>query len=362
LILYRYIASEIIKTKLAVLMVIILIFLSQRFVQFIAKAAAGKIEVSAVVDMLWLQMPVLVAFLLPLAIFLATLLTIGRMYVDHEFAIVKACGISEIQLAKKLFVPLIILAGLTTYLTFYIAPQADLAQYQLLDKQKAQSQVGLLSSGQFKKTKDKRGTFYVQSIDDKKNMQEIFYALKEKNSDKYTLVTAKKGSIVDTEDGKALVLSQGQQYQGEMASQELTLTKFERYILRLPEPKVEQRKYKLKAIDSATLFQNSDSASAAELQWRMAIPLSLVILTLIAIPMARVRPRQGKFAKLIPAIMVYMFYMVGLLGGKSLIESGKLPTVPGLYLVHFIFAALAGYLYWKESRTWQRFVVKRGEQ
>ncbi len=344
---------------LAVLVVISLIFLSQRFVQFIAKAAAGAIEVDAIIDILWLQMPVLFAFLLPLAIYLATLLALGRMYVDHEFTILKACGISEIQLAKKLFIPLTLLVAITAYLTFYIAPTAAYDQYVLLDKQKAQSQVGLLTAGQFKQTKDNRGTFYVQNIDEQKNMQEVFYALKNPEDDSFSLVTAKVGSIVDTDDGKALVLNQGQQYQGTMGSLAMTVSQFERYILRVPEPKVKQRKYKLKAIDSKTLFLNDDGPSKAELQWRLSVPISLLILTLIAIPLARVRPRQGKFAKLIPAIMIYMLYMVGMLGSKSLIESGKLPALPGMYVVHVIFAGYAVYLYWKESRTWVRF-VKRG--
>jgi lipopolysaccharide export system permease protein len=343
-----------------VLLVIILIFLSQRFVQFIGKAAAGKLEVDAVLLLMAMQLPVLVAFLMPMAIFLGTLMALGRMYVDQEFAILKACGVSETQLAKKLAFPVTLLTLLTLYLSLHLAPWASSAQYQLVDEQAAKNEVGLLAAGQFKQTSDGRGTFYLKQLDEKGNMTDVFYAVKNQDKDSYSVVTAQGGKIVSSENGRALVLENGKQYEGDMKSQQLNVSEFATYILRLPEPEIQQRKLKLKAVSSMALLHRGDHADIAELQWRFSIPISLMLLVLIAIPLAQVRPRQGKFAKLLPALGIYLVYMVGLLGAKSLVESGKLPTFPGVFIVHVLMGFYIIKLYSKESNTWVRF-IRRGE-
>ena len=61
-----------------------------------------------------------------------------------------------------------------------------------------------------------------------------------------------------------------------------------------------------------SLLYSDDIAYSAELQWRISVLLLIPVIALIAVPMSRVSPRQGRFTKLLPAVLVYIGYFIAL--------------------------------------------------
>jgi lipopolysaccharide export system permease protein len=104
-------------------------------------------------------------------------------------------------------------------------------------------------------------------------------------------------------------------------------------------------------MSTRSLLDNEDPRSRAELQWRLSLPLLVFIVTLMAVPLSRVNPRQGRFLKLLPAILLYMAYLTILIAARGALDKGKIPHALGLWWVHglFLFIGL-GLLYWEPMR------------
>ena len=109
---------------------------------------------------------------------------------------------------------------------------------------------------------------------------------------------------------------------------------FESYRLQIKEQPVNEQIRKLEAYSTQELLQEPGSAAVAEFQWRVAIPLAMPLLTLIAVPLSRVNPRQGKFARMAPALLIYLGYFLLLMAAKSAVRDGVIPTAIGLWWIH----------------------------
>lgn len=106
-----------------------------------------------------------------------------------------------------------------------------------------------------------------------------------------------------------------------------------------------------RTISTANLFpfNNPDRAKAAELQWRFSVPIMVFALTLIAVPLSRINPRSGKFAKLLPAIIIYIVYANLLFIARDAMVSGKMPQWLGLWWVHLCIIAFGLWLIWRNQ-------------
>ncbi|MGH8376923.1 MAG: LptF/LptG family permease, partial [Pseudomonas sp.] len=127
--------------------------------------------------------------------------------------------------------------------------------------------------------------------------------------------------------------------------------KYDEYGVLLPKPDVSDEVTDRDAMPTSKLVGSEDIRLRAELQWRMSLPLLVFIVTLMAVPLSRVNPRQGRFLKLLPAILLYMAYLTILIAARGALDKGKIPAVLGLWWVHGIFLAIGlGLLYWEPLR------------
>ena len=124
----------------------------------------------------------------------------------------------------------------------------------------------------------------------------------------------------------------------------------------LSKVKDETKISKLKAIPSTDLLSNPTLPHQAELQWRVAAPISVPLLILLALPLARVQPRQGKFARILPGLLIYMIYMGLIVTMRGTIEDSKVDPSIGAWWIHLL---LLGYAY-SEFTQWQWFKTIMG--
>ena len=136
-----------------------------------------------------------------------------------------------------------------------------------------------------------------------------------------------------------VVLINGKKYQGQPGSSAYQVARFERYQHRLP--RQDQRvKNDLRTEKFSNLWpmNNPDLKKAAELQWRLSVPLMVFVLTLVAVPLSRVNPRAGKYAKLLPAILLYILYANFMFIARDWIVSGRVPWWIGIWWLHLTVA------------------------
>ncbi|MFT5163630.1 MAG: lipopolysaccharide export system permease protein, partial [Alteromonadaceae bacterium] len=152
-----------------------------------------------------------------------------------------------------------------------------------------------------------------------------------------------------------LVLNQGRRYQGQVDQPNYEIVEFGQYEIQIREQAVERKRRKISAYPTSALIDDDQPDARAELQWRIAIPITVFVLTFIAVPLSAVKPRQGKYAKLLPALVLYLGYFILLIVGKSAINDGKIPASIGLWWVHLTGLFIGSFLILKGRPIGTRF-------
>ncbi|MBC3765496.1 LPS export ABC transporter permease LptF [Neptunicella marina] len=338
MLLFRYLLSETMKSQIAVFMVLMAIFITQKFVRVLADATNGDIPAGLIMGFLSLQLPVLAALILPLSLFLGIMLAHGRLYADSEMAVLRACGISEWYVTRVMLFLGLMVAIVTASLTLWLAPAAVEREYQLEEQAGAESGLTTLIPGRFQETANEQAVMFVHDIGTDNNQLEGVFVAQHKNQEEdksVHLVYAKIGNVTEEADGsQQLILQQGKQYEGMRGQRDYQIVSFDQYQIQIAEQQAEQKRRKLTAYPTMQLLDDNSIDAIAELQWRISIPLSIMFLVLIAVPLSSVDPRQGRFGKIFPALLMYLGYFLLLMAGRKVLEDGKIPPQFGLWWVH----------------------------
>ena len=349
---FRYLIAEVFKSQLSIFLVLMTIFTSRKFVSILSDASEGDFPSQVVASVMLLNLPQLTGLILPLSVFLGVLLAYGRIYADSEMTIFHACGISEWYITRVTLVFTILMAIITAVVTLYFSPLAAEIEYQVREQAEAKSGLSAIIAGRFEETSNGKSVIFVEGIDaDNTQLERVFVAqmpvkkvqvdgqlvdAQQSHSQEATIVYAQSGTVKDKNTGEQkLVLNEGRRYQGEVDKPNYEVVQFGQYEIQIREQEVERKRRKISAYPTGVLLNDDKLDAVAELQWRIAIPIAIVVLTFIAVPMSAVNPRQGKFAKLLPALALYLGYFILLILGKSALEDGKMPTAIGLWWVHF---------------------------
>ena len=370
MIIFRYLLKEVAKTQLAVFFVLMTIFISQKFVRVLGDASEGSIPGQMVMIFIALKIPDLAGMMLPLSLFLGILLAYGRIYADNEMTVLHACGVSEWYVVRVTLVLALVTAIFTGIFTLYLAPMASEYQYQVKEQLAADSGLSSLIAGRFQKTGNEKAVVFIHDKNrDDNSFDKVFVAQlpdedhTEDSIINSSLVYAKKGQVFEDDSGsQRLVLSQGMRYHKDATNGEFQSVTFDKYYIQIQDQEVEQKHRKLSALPSQQLFNSTDAKSAIEysatIQWRIAFPLACIILTFIAVPLSVVNPRQGKFAKMLPALMLFLGYFLLLTAMRSGVERQALPSNIGLWPIHISALFLGVILLMKDRSSGMKIKAK----
>ncbi|WP_020209375.1 LPS export ABC transporter permease LptF [Gilvimarinus chinensis] len=349
MIIYRYLSREILLTMLAVSTTLLLIIMSGRFVKYLADAAAGKIAVDVLFAIMAYRLPGFLELIIPLGFLIAILLAYGRLHMDSEMVVLSACGISQRQLLGITAVPGVLVALLIGAMSLWVSPWGAAQTELVFAEQASRSEFTMLRAGHFQKLNGGRQVTYVESLSQNNSqLNNLFVAQMPGWGQQPSVSLAQRGNqIVHPEfGGRYLELHDGISYQGRPGSADFQVTEFERLGQHIPEPAVADT-FSVAADGRTTLALWSDSSaqSKAALQWRLSMPLLVLVVTVLAIPLSRTSPRQGRFLKMLPAILLYLIYVAALSTVRSAIEDGEFPSMPGLWGVHLVFLLIAVFLF-----------------
>jgi len=357
-IVFRYLSREVLLTLSAVSAVLLVIIMSGRFIKYLAQAASGALDPGSLFLIMGFRLPGFLQLILPLGLFLGILLAYGRLYLDSEMTVLSATGMSQQRLFRMTLFPATVVALLVAWLSLSLSPQGA-NQFQLLiNQQDAMTEFDTLVPGRFQALRDgTRVTYTEQLSDDRINLAGVFITQKNLSSDGskdrgISVLVAEKGKQqISPEGNRYLILENGYRYDGKPGQADYRAVKYDTYGVLLPKPEVSEEVTDRDAMPTASLLGSDDIRARTELQWRLSLPLLVFIVTLMAVPLARVNPRQGRFLKLLPAILLYMAYLTILISARSALEKGKIPPTLGLWWVHGIFLAIGlGLLYWEPLR------------
>ncbi|MEI6897255.1 MAG: LPS export ABC transporter permease LptF [Psychromonas sp.] len=337
MILLRYLMLETFKSQVGVLFVLVLIFVSQKFIAILEKAIEGVIPADLVLTLLYLNLPTLGTLMLPISFYLAVLFAHGRLHGESEMIAMTSCGYSPNKILKATLMISLLTFVFASFNSLYLAPLAEDKMISVIENAESDAGAATLIAGRFHQTSDKGSVVYIDELKQGQKLERIFVAHWPKDGDTVpSVLTSLTGSIENKKDGVWLTLLEGRRYAGIIGEGNFDNSQFARYEVHIANREVTEKKRGAGALPTMQLFSVDDPKYQAELQWRFAIPLSILMITFLAVPMAKVNPRQGRYSKLLPALSLYLTFFLLLSTSRSLIEEGTLPVM-SIWVVQLLF-------------------------
>ncbi len=360
----RYILREVSSVWMAVTLVLLLIFTGNQLVVLFSDVVVGDLVAGQVLVMLGLELLDKLALLLPFAFFIAILIGLGRMHRDSEMIALAACGVGVGRLLKSIGIAALLLALVTGVLSLMLSPWAEYRMQRLVDEARSVTGIAGIPVGTFRSfgTQAGEGVFYVEKVDTERGrLKEVFVQTPGEQPLQQNVIAAEGGyQHIDEETGQRyLILVNGTRYEGIPGQAEFRIIRFEQHAVRIDT----QRNYRdprLRAIPTSQLMGSEGLEELAELQWRLSIPFSVIPLALLAVPLSRTSPRQGRYSRLFSAVLIYIIYANMLGVARSWLERGETPQSIGLWWVHLLMLIYVGFEIARQSGIRWRFTA-RGE-
>jgi lipopolysaccharide export system permease protein len=344
-VLHRYLLLEGLVSWAGVTIVLLAIMLSTRFARFLADAAAGKLPREFLLNIAGLSSLQYLVILIPVSLLLAILLALGRMYRDHEIAAMSGCGVGPATLYRPFVLLAVCLTALTAALSFQVGPWAGRQADALFRDAQRLIRFTPFEAGRFKELAGGRAVFYAASVGGVGGeVDTVFAWLQDRHGT--SIVTAQRGSqALDPQTGeRVLTLEEGYRYAGEPGRGDYDVLRFGTLTTRVAPPALPYLAGKRKLVETGQLIGSPDPKDQAELHWRIAAPLSVLLLALIAVPLSHTEPRAGRYGKLVFGIVAYLVYSNLLALGQAWVAKGYVPPGVGLWWVHALAAVAAFWL------------------
>lgn len=337
----RYFLREIIKPMVAICAILLAIFVSYITAEFLADAASGLLPARIILYLIFLKVLVSLEFLLPTTLYFSVVIALGRLYTDTEMTALFACGVSLNRVIKVVFSLSLFLAVLVAGLSLYIRPWAYDTFYRMRDRAMAEFDLGKMEGGNFYEIPLEGRIFFAETVDpDRNRAMGVF--LETDRGGTVQVISAKELYQRGNEGtGKpVLVFVDGYLYEFSREGTGGHIVRFRESTFSLEQKEGIPLKYRARAAPITGLILSADPPDVAERQWRLAAPLSSVLLALLAIPLSRAAPRQGKYARIVVAVAAYALYYNLSAMAKAWVETGVVSRVPGLWWVPAALAAL----------------------
>ena len=358
-ILFRYLAKEMLQVTFAITCIVLLIIMSGRFVNYLVQVANGSLSAHFLFAIMSYRIPEFLVMIIPLSLFLGIIMAYGRLYVDNEMIVMVACGMSQGMLLRITTVPAIGVMIIVALLSTLVAPWGMQRVEQIFSQQHAMNEFDTLAPGIFQTFEDSGRVTYTESLsDNNQQMDKVFIANQsaDPNSAEISLILAEKSRIANVDGQRYLILLNGYRYDLIPGAKIVRITDYQIYGIRIKENAVDNEISKEHALPTSQLFQSNNSY-IAELQWRISLPLLIPIIVLLAVPLSKVNPRQGRFVKLLPGLLLYLLYLALLIFARAMINDGRLSPTIGVWWVHGVYLLLGLVLCLQELL--QNLIAKR---
>ncbi len=349
MILRRYLLREVGLNFLGVALLFTLMFLSSTFIRLLTETLEGDYPAKILFTLFALKGVGNLVFILPLSFFIGVMLAFGRLYKDSEMVVFTACGVRPMQVLQAVAIPAVAVALLVAFLALWFAPWSEEQSSQLLDQAGARTEVEGIIPGQFNQFDDNGPVIYAERAEPgSKRLGGLFVQFRERGKDMQ--LTAAKAYEKEQDGARYLILLDGYRYEGKPGQPEYRIIKFSEHGILLREQAVVASARPRYAIATTELIRSATPADMAELQWRLAMPISALLLGLLAVPLSKTSPRQGRFGGLFLGIMIFVIYNNLLTVARSSLGKGETPAFVGLWWVHGLLLLMLVLILWRQNR------------
>ena len=361
MILRRYMTQQVAANTAIVLLFLMALMLGGRLIRYFGIAAEGRLDVGLLFAIIGYNIPTFLELILPLSFFIALMLVLGRMYVDHEMSVLFASGISRGRLTR-LMIPLI--TGLFVFqmgISLWAKPWGLSNSEHIWQTQSLGSLLDLVRP----KTFISSGNYhlYVDEFDKEKRELKNIYVVQQqtdksgKIAKNDVIITATRAYQVpskDTDSSMQLDLFQGRRYELGTNNAKYNQASFEKYRITLEKPASEKiTETNVETQTTAKLLANTQKPEVkAELGYRFTMPWLIIIAAMLATPLSQVRPRQGRWLRLLPSVLIFASCAISIISLRTAIGKERISEYAYIWLI-------VGFIAFALLLNWQSRVVHR---
>lgn len=342
MIITRYLTRQILQATFALTFILLVVAVLGRLLKYLAQASQGELDPGVLFLLMSYRLPDFLQLILPIALLLGILLAYGRLYAESEMTVLVACGVGSRRLLRITLLSAGLVSLATAFLALYLTPRGMVSASALLEAQENLSEFDVMVPGLFQDLNRGTRTTYAERID-AEGMHEVFM---HESAGNRVIVAETAVPLEDAAGERFVLFRNGSITEGVNGNAGYTLTRFDELGVRLPPRNISfDVALEEQAMGIRALLASDDPLHEAELQWRLSLVLFIPVLALLAVPLSKVSPREGRFARLVPAVLLYIAYFGLLLVSREQLARDNLPGWLGLWWVHMLFAILGWALF-----------------
>ncbi len=346
---------ELTAATLGTFLVLLGIALTTQLVRLLGEAATGAITSTGVLALIGLTLVSYLPVLLSLALFIAVLMTLTRSYRDSEMVVWFSCGMSLTDWIRPVLLFAAPLVFTIALLSLALSPWAVGKAEEFRHLMESRDDVSAVSPGIFRESHQSERVYFVEEVLGAENLVANVFVSSVQNQ-KIGVMVARHGFQETMANGdRFLVLLNGRRYEGEPGTAEYRIFEFERYAMRIEAYEAARRPPSTKTTTTIGLLREPTPPNLAELSWRVGLPVSALILSLLAIPLSFVNPRAGRSMNLVLALLIYMIYSNLLSVMQVSIAQSQISLAAGLWSVHLGMLLLLLLLYYRRLMVFSVF-------
>ena len=345
---HRSLVREFSLIAIAVVGVLLAIILTRLLILLLGRAASGEVLPEAVLGLIAFGILNYLPVLLGIAVFVAVLLALTRSYRDSEMTVWFTSGLSIAAWVKPVLQFALPVAVICALLSLVLSPwsQAQSVVYQKLLE--SRDELSSVTPGLFVESRNADRVFFVDKLSEGDDIVNNVFVQSSQNG-RLGVMVAQKGFIETAENGdRFVVLVSGRRYEGTPGSLNYRTVDFDRYYLRIEPREAKPGAPTTKGMGTMDLWAEGRRDQVAELHWRIALPMAVLIMALFAIPLSFVNPRSGRSWNLFLAVLVYALYNNLLSIFQAWTAQGKIPGWLGLWPVHGTMIVIVAVLFYKQ--------------
>ncbi len=336
-----------VKPTVAICSLLVFIFGCYIAARYLEDAVNGQMPGGTVLLLILLRIAIALEVLLPMTLYLSVIIALGRLYGDNEVMAMVSCGIPTARVLRSVFWVALVAGGITACFSIQIRPWAWERFYDLKARAMLNFDITRMRGGTFYEIQDGDRVIFADRVDGQVNAARRIFIQTRREQALEVIFAREARQRRDEKTGVPILeFTDGYFYEFSRQKNQGRIMQFGKSMIQLS-PKVPHRDFKVKAAATAVLARSEDPEEIAERQWRLAAPVSTVLLALLGAALAHASPRQGKYARMPAAVVVFAVYYNLSAVVKKWVGQGIIGPMPGIWWVQFLMAALVVVLLWR---------------
>jgi lipopolysaccharide export system permease protein len=344
----RYVIAEILKSAGAVFLLVVAVYSCDCAIVYLDETLSLSLPAALAGLLVLLRIAIALEVILPVTLFLAILIALGRLYRDSEMTAFCACGLGVPHVLRVVVLLAVPVALVTAFTSLVVRPAGWTRIYHILDEAQAQFDISRLSPKTFLEVRSGQAVFFVEEVYAGEGRAEGVF-VRVADADGWKIIRAREmRQSGDAGGARALIFQDGTLYEPPLRGGPWKISRFQQARYPVPDEAPEGTRYRRKATPTGQLVGSARLEDIAELQWRLSAPLSVLLLSVLAVPLSKSNPRKGKFARVGIAIVIFAIYFQLFVLARTWVDDGTVTPLPGIWWVPLL---LAGTTLWLLGRS-----------